>query len=770
MALTEQEYQEICRRVKTDLSKGSQGVAEIPIVETMENINSLPCLRMDGDKEEAVEVPIPVLAAPSIAAAKLATDAAANADAKAKLADDSAKLANDAAGSVEEAKQAALDAAGSVETVKADTVKATADVRKLEAAVEEKEKGRVAEEGKRVTEEGKRVTAESGRVTEESKRAIKETERNTAEGVRLTKETERQTKEADRITEEGKRVTEEGKRVTEFGTLKKNSELATGAANAGAANAEQAAIGANTAADNADKKATLANTAASNANDTADHPTYIGADHYVYKWNKTTKAYDKTDIYTKGDAFSVKKVYASVELMEADVDNVDIKEGDFVLVNTANVENPDNAKLYVKIYSEVVDPTLENPVNYAYEFLVDMSGAIGFTGKTPQLFIGTITTSEAGTEAKATVSENGTDSDGNPKYKLSFSIPRGNPGAPFQVKGAYATIEALKVAIPDGSAIEGFIAVGDKVPYDYYAWVNGAWMDHGKIVGDGGGKMVLIPNAVLSLTTTSTSNEILNAFGSKEAFIEIVTKIKNGAPAAILEGVVLIPITAYNGTVSETSYELTLIAIMPPPYSGTSFVSISLKGEIASFQSMDYAFGYADLANTLTKFQLVSDPVTGGTDKPASAEAVKVLNDKVEYRSPSGRFSPDEGAPVGWYRIAVGDAYPVAKTALVTIGSVYNENPPQAFSFLISQLGGDIVVKMLLKQRVADAPYLIDKVRVLAPDAWQNHSYIDIHYAHSRFNELLITATSVIGNTFYAIPQKVADTPPEGFTSIEFEI
>ena len=41
--------------------------------------------------------------------------------------------------------------------------------------------------------------------------------------------------------------------------------------------------------------------AIANANDTASHPTKIGADNYVYEWNKATKAYQKTSILVKGD-------------------------------------------------------------------------------------------------------------------------------------------------------------------------------------------------------------------------------------------------------------------------------------------------------------------------------------------------------------------------------------------------------------------------------------------------------------------------------------
>ena len=57
---------------------------------------------------------------------------------------------------------------------------------------------------------------------------------------------------------------------------------------------EQATDNANTATNNA-------NAAAANANDTAEHPTYIGEDNYVYQWNKTSKTYVKTSIYVKGE-------------------------------------------------------------------------------------------------------------------------------------------------------------------------------------------------------------------------------------------------------------------------------------------------------------------------------------------------------------------------------------------------------------------------------------------------------------------------------------
>lgn len=60
---------------------------------------------------------------------------------------------------------------------------------------------------------------------------------------------------------------------------------------------------------------------------------------------------------------------------------------------------------------------------------------------------------------------------------------KGEPGSSFRVAGEYATLEALKSAVPDGSAVDGFMAVGTEVPYDYYAWVNGEWISQGKIGG-----------------------------------------------------------------------------------------------------------------------------------------------------------------------------------------------------------------------------------------------------------------------------------------------
>lgn len=104
---------------------------------------------------------------------------------------------------------------------------------------------------------------------------------------------------------------------------------------------------------------------------------------------------------------------------------------------------------------------------------------------------------------------------------------KGEPGSSFRVAGEYATLEALKSAVPDGSTIDGFMAVGTEAPYDYYAWVNGDWVNQGKIAGGGSGNVVVIPAAAMSLSDQATSDEIFNAFGGKDAFMDICQSIIN---------------------------------------------------------------------------------------------------------------------------------------------------------------------------------------------------------------------------------------------------
>ena len=70
----------------------------------------------------------------------------------------------------------------------------------------------------------------------------------------------------------------------------------------------------------------------------------------------------------RGEPFQIKKVYNSIESMNADYNNPNIHIGDLVCIVT-DPEDPDNASLYVKGDTQ-------------YEFFVDMSGATGIQGAT----------------------------------------------------------------------------------------------------------------------------------------------------------------------------------------------------------------------------------------------------------------------------------------------------------------------------------------------------------------------------------------------------
>lgn len=187
---------------------------------------------------------------------------------------------------------------------------------------------------------------------------------------------------------------------------------ATKQAKEATAKVDQVISTAEAAAKEASDMATKAEEASAEALDAANHPTKIGEDYYVYTWDKTTKAYTKTNIYTKGDAITISREFSSVAEMEA-YPGDDIKTGDLVVINSNNTEDEDNAKLYMKGES-------------GWNFIVDLSGFRGFTGKTPQIAIGSVSTLSPGEEVSVSLSPEGTDSDGNPKYLLNLAIPKGD--------------------------------------------------------------------------------------------------------------------------------------------------------------------------------------------------------------------------------------------------------------------------------------------------------------------------------------------------------
>lgn len=66
------------------------------------------------------------------------------------------------------------------------------------------------------------------------------------------------------------------------------------------------------------------------------------------------------------------------------------------------------------------------------------------------------------------------------------------------------------------------MAVGTEAPYDYYAWVNGEWVNQGKITG---GNIIILPREVLNLTGSSSSEEILSTFGGIDKYKDVLEKL-----------------------------------------------------------------------------------------------------------------------------------------------------------------------------------------------------------------------------------------------------
>ena len=149
-------------------------------------------------------------------------------------------------------------------------------------------------------------------------------------------------------------------------SLSKASEDAAVAALEAANKANEAADKANQAVEEIEGIVDDAIAATDKAEKIASNPPKIvDNDWWIYDYD--TKQYINTGIAAIGDAFTYKKEYPSVEAMEADWGTADVKLGEYVLINTNDVEDPDDAKVYLKTQE-------------GWKFIVDLSGMQGIQG------------------------------------------------------------------------------------------------------------------------------------------------------------------------------------------------------------------------------------------------------------------------------------------------------------------------------------------------------------------------------------------------------
>lgn len=149
-------------------------------------------------------------------------------------------------------------------------------------------------------------------------------------------------------------------------SLSKASEDAAVAALEAANKANEAADKANQAVEEIEGIVDDAIAATDKAEEIASNPPKI-VDNDWWIYNYDTKQYVNTGIAAVGDAFTYKKEYPSVEAMEADWGTADVKLGEYVLINTNDVEDPDDAKVYLKTQE-------------GWKFIVDLSGMQGIQG------------------------------------------------------------------------------------------------------------------------------------------------------------------------------------------------------------------------------------------------------------------------------------------------------------------------------------------------------------------------------------------------------
>lgn len=158
----------------------------------------------------------------------------------------------------------------------------------------------------------------------------------------------------------------EGSEQDWIDSLSKASEDAAIAALDAANKANEAADKANQAVEEIEGIVDDAVAATDKAEEIASNPPKIvDGDWWIYDYD--TKQYVNTGIAAIGDAFTYKKEYPSVEAMEADWGTADVKLGEYVLINTGNVEDPDDAKVYLKTQE-------------GWKFIVDLSGMQGIQG------------------------------------------------------------------------------------------------------------------------------------------------------------------------------------------------------------------------------------------------------------------------------------------------------------------------------------------------------------------------------------------------------
>lgn len=142
-------------------------------------------------------------------------------------------------------------------------------------------------------------------------------------------------------------------------------------------------------------------------------PKIVDGNWYIYDYAKDT--YQDSGINAVGDAFTIVKTYSSVQAMEDDYNNPEVKTGQFVMIDTGNVQNEEDSRLYLK-------------GNTKWKFISDLSGAQGIQGLSAYQVA--VQHGFEGTEAEWLISLKGDKGDTGPKGDKGDTGEKGEKGDP----------------------------------------------------------------------------------------------------------------------------------------------------------------------------------------------------------------------------------------------------------------------------------------------------------------------------------------------------
>ena len=140
-------------------------------------------------------------------------------------------------------------------------------------------------------------------------------------------------------------------------------------------------------------------------------PKIVDGNWYIYDYVNDT--YQDSGINAVGDAFTIVKTYPSIQAMEDDYNNPEVKTGQFVMIDTGDVENEEDSRLYLKGDTE-------------WKFISDLSGAQGIQGLSAYQVA--VQHGFEGTEAEWLISLKGEKGETGPKGDKGDTGEKGDTG------------------------------------------------------------------------------------------------------------------------------------------------------------------------------------------------------------------------------------------------------------------------------------------------------------------------------------------------------